>query len=77
MLYLVTFISRSFYVFYVKAMFWWSLKRAAGYKKRQCFVVVVVVVFYARNSVFPELAFKDIIGLNACIANFKPLIILV
>ena len=41
------------------------------------FVVVVVVVFYARNSVFPELAFKDIIGLNGCIANFKPLITLV
>ena len=57
MLYLVTFISRSFYV---KAILRWSIKRAAGYKMKQCFffVVVVVVVFYARNSVIPELAFK-------------------
>ena len=46
-------------------------------KRDSVFVVVVVVVFYARNSVFPVLAFKDIIGLNGCIANFKPLITLV
>ena len=44
MLYLVTLISRSFYV---KAMFWSSHKRAAGYKKKQC--------FYARNGDNAEL----------------------